>query len=120
MRVNFKVTVVAGTPVNVATQGTSGDGIPKLATRVLIQLMPASTGVGYIMDGIYGVANGSPRVPNHTASTDLTAIISGAAATTPGATYSDVDFQKGIDISKMWVDGSVSGDTITVSYDLRV
>lgn len=120
MRVNMTLTITAGVPLNVSTQSTVSDGVPRMATRVFIQLYPGATGIAYIMDGISGVSNGAPRVPSHSNSTDLTAIVYGATASAPGSSYSDYDAYHGIDVSKLWIDGSVSGDKVIVSFDLKV
>jgi len=133
MRVNFTVTVTAGTPVNVATALNSvamvaagfANGAPlprKLVNRLFIQMIHGGSGRGYVMDGIQGVTSATQqwRVPDATVSTDMTAELAPATATAPGGSYGDSDNDHGIDVSKTWVDGSNTGDKIQISIDLRV
>ncbi len=128
-RQNFTVTVIAGTPINLATAMTSAQMLAagytyvprKMINRILVQLLIGGTGAGYVMDGIRGVTSAAQqwRVPAATTSTDLTAQLAPASATAPGGSYSDSDNEHGIDISGCWVDGSHTGDTLQVSFDSR-
>lgn len=136
MRINTTFTIAAGTPINVATGMTAtqmtsngyGAKIPSLyVSRVFIQMLPgASAGIGYVMDGIYGVnaAGTGPRVPASTNAADVTAELAPAISTAPGGSYTDIDNSYtgtiGIDLSKMWVDGAHTGDTVKISYNQLV
>lgn len=132
MRINVTITVTAAGAVNVISglnATTAAGAAPSLFPRtmaraLLIQMVHGGTGRGYVMDGIYGVqpaALTSPRIPSAAVASDVTAELAPAAATVPGGTYSDSyvlpNGAGGIDISKLWVDGSVPGDLIKVSYD---
>jgi len=127
MRENMSITVVAGTPINVATGMTAAQmatagitaAIPqKLANRVFVQMLHGGSGLGYVMDGI--LPRG--RVPASSASGDLTAELAVATAGAPGGSYSDGapnDAGLDVDLALMWVDGAHSGDVIKVSYFLK-
>lgn len=129
MRINAKFTVTASGPINIVTglngtQMANAAPIPRLMARSLfIQMLPGGTGLGYVMDGIYGVqANGtSPRIPSAAVATDVSADLAPATASAPGGSYSDwyslPNGAAGIQVDKTWIDGSVPGDTIKVSYD---
>lgn len=116
MRVNKTITIGAA-PINLATgTAVADDGIPKRINRILIQMLPASSGsLGYVMDGI-----GAQRVPSKAVAADVTAVLAAATASSPGGVYSDSDPDGAIDLGKMWLDGDHAGDTVKVSYDLRV
>lgn len=111
-RVNKEFTIVAGTPRNVATEVTTAviTDIPYLVTRIFIQMKTAGTGLGYVMADVPRGTVGSQSNTKH-----KTAELAPATATAPGASYSDTD-PGGIDISLMWIDGSVSGDKVIISY----
>lgn len=129
MRYNKTVAVTASGPINVLTglNGTlmSNYGqIQRTMVRALsIQMRTGGAGIGYVMDGIYGVqADGvSPRVPSKTASGDVTAELQAASVSGPGGQYGDPfvlpNGAAGIDVSRTWVDGASVGDTIVISYD---
>lgn len=114
------VTISPGTPFNAltglsATQMANCGPQPKTPVRALfIQMLHGGTGRGIVMDGIYGFqADGiSPRIPSASTPTDVTAELAAATATAPGQNYTDACD----DISRIWVDGTVSGDTVKVSY----
>ncbi len=118
-RVNVTYTVAAGTPVRVADGATSGtiSVQPLIVNRLLIQMKHAGTGLGIVMDGIpVGTTADSTK------SAHVTAELAPATATAPGGSYSDTRDPasgSGIDLSRMWIDGSHTGDTIIVSYDTR-
>lgn len=120
MRVNHTYTVTSGTPINMAT-GTSGapssgDFQPVYASRVFIQMLHGGTGLGYVMDGIPPGTTPAAGTNGH-----LTAELAAASLTAPGGSYSDADpnVAGGIDIRRLWIDGSHSGDTVMVSMDLK-
>ncbi len=130
MRINRLITFSAGGAVNIFTglDGTQmanfGPLRPALARTLSIQMSATTTGLGYVMDGIYGVqADGvSPRIPDHTHGGDVTAELGPSqAANQPGSQYGDPyvlpNGAAGIDVTKTWVDGT-AGETCRVSYDL--
>ena len=123
MRINRTFTVNAGVPVNVATGAATSDGIVRYASRVFLQVIAgANEGLVYVMDGIYGVnADGTPRIPSSANAGDITAYLAPGTTAVPGGTYSDNDFRPsgGIDITRMWVDGAHTGDTVKFSCDLN-
>lgn len=112
-RYNKIYTVAAGTPIQLATVTTP-------ANRVFIQMLTGGSGSGYVMDVSSYVAGTTPA---HTTSGELVAQLCPATSTAPGCSYSDTAGSApgsgAIDISKLWIDGSNSGDTLVVSYDLR-
>lgn len=112
-RINRTITITSGTPIQLAT-------VPTYANRVFIQMLSGGTGIGYVMD----MSNYLTSVtPNHSTSGHLTAQLQPASSTAPGGSYSDAaDSAPGsgpIDISRIYIDGSNSGDTVVISYDLR-
>ena len=130
-RINAKITITSGTPVNIWTQLSStamtGSGrlSPCYCRSLSIQAQPSNAGLIQVMDGIYGVQSDgvSPRIPSRTASTDVTAVLGASnSATQPGSQYSDTynvaNSQGGIDVSRCWVDGGSTGDVVIVSYDI--
>lgn len=130
MRVNKQVTVTASGPLNILTglNGTlmihSGPVARTMCRALSIQMKAGGSGLGYVMDGIYGVQDDgvSPRIPDKTQSTDVTAQIGASpSATQPGGQYGDAyvlpNGAAGVDVSRTWVDGSNNGDVITISYD---
>lgn len=121
MRINSTATIVAGTPINVATLLGLDPNFAQWARRWTAQALAGGTGLIYIMDGV------RPRgtVPANTTSGDLTAQLAPASATAPGSFYEDeysqdADNQGDIDLSLAWIDGSHSGDTVAVSCNLKV
>lgn len=104
-RVGRIITVAAGTPVQLATQST-------LVRRIFIQMQAGGTGMGYVMDG---VTVGTTPVAN----TNPTVQLAAATASAPGGNYSDASQTSAydIDLQKIWIDGSHTGDTILVSYE---
>lgn len=111
-RINQTFTITAGTPICVGTGTTTSQRAPIYAARVFVQMQTGGTGVGYVMDGI-----NYPRVPSHSNSTDLTATLAAASSSAPGGSYSDTsEPNKTMDVTRLWLDGSHTGDTITVSY----
>lgn len=129
MRVNKLITFSAGGPVNIET-GKDGTAManfgalrPVMVRALSIQVAAGSTHRGYVMDGIYGVqADGiSPRVPDKTVGTDVTAELGASpSAEQPGGQYGDPyvlpNGAAGTDVTKTWVDGT-AGETARVSYD---
>ncbi len=130
MRINKTFTVTANGAINLVTGAdavamVTYGAVPRTMVRALIiQMKHGGTGLGYVMDGIYGVqaADGvSPRIPSAATDSDVTAELAPATATAPGGSYTDFfelpNGAAGTDVSRMWVDGAVPGDKIKVSYD---
>ena len=115
MRRNKKLTITAGTPLNVFTGTIAAGPNPVYVRSVSIQMATGGSGLGYVMDGIYG----GGRVPATTNEADVTMELFPATDTTPGGIYSDSapvrDY--GLDVNAMWIDGAHTGDTVRVSYD---
>lgn len=129
-RVNITITITSGTPVNIASGMNSAamvtkgfSVIPPLPLNELcIQMKHGGTGLGYVMSGIRGVTSPTQqwRVPDFTAVTDVTAELAPATATAPGGSWSDpTNNQTTINGEQCWIDGSVSGDKVIVSYDTQ-
>lgn len=129
MRINAIYTVTASGPINILTglNGTQmisfGSVQRTMASRLIIQMSKSGTGEGFVMAEILGVqADGiSPRIPSSSVGTDVTSELAPATSTSPGGSYSDAYWwgsgEGGIDVSRIWVDGSNAGDKIRVSYD---
>lgn len=120
MQINKTYTIVAGTPFNLATQSATP---PKTADQVFawqisIQMAHGGTGLGYVMDGI-----AINRVPAATNSSDLSLELAPATATAPGGSMNKTMPQGqdrvGVKVHEMWIDGSVNGDKVIVSYDVK-
>ncbi len=106
VRTNNTVTVTAGTPVQlVATQ--------TMVQEFIVQMAKGGAGSGIVMD-----MNGFPAgtVPSSTNGAHVSGHLAPATATAPGQAYSDQCVNRCIDMSRVWVDGSNSGDTIITSW----
>lgn len=101
------ITIVAGTPVRLNES-------PLIVSRIYIQMQAAAAGaMGYVMDGV------RPDT-NPVANTNPTVQLAPAATDSPGGDYADADpFGSSIDLSRIWVDGAHSGDTMLVSYETK-
>ncbi len=114
-RTNLVITIVAGTPIQVAVNKT-------LANEVLIQPQAGGSGIVYVMADI--LPRG--RVPATSNTGDVAAqLCASTSATVPGCAYSDpIVAQAGndvfVDMSLIWIDGSHTGDKVTVSYTARI
>ena len=132
MRVNQKLTITAGTPINFLTFLSDNAGVAaKLAalagqakaTRLYVQVI-SGTGDVYVMGGIFGndgTANKYPRVPISTNVGDVTAILALNSTGRP-VVFTDTApaFENcGIPIETWWIDGSHTGDAVIISYDLQ-
>jgi hypothetical protein len=107
-RVNRLITVTSGTPVRISSV------VPSLATELFVQMAAGGSGKGYVMLGIPdGVT------PSSSNAAQVTAELAPATSTAPGGSLTDAPPQ-GLDVSQAWVDGSNSGDTIRVSYLLKI
>jgi hypothetical protein len=118
MRINTKVTLAPGTPINVAAALELTDN--HMANRVSIQMATGGSGLGYVMDGI---AVG--RTPATTNASDVTVELYPATSTAPGGQYSDpeaaIDFSMSpaIDLSMLWIDGA-EADPVRISAVLNI
>lgn len=117
-RFNQLVTIVAGTPVNLATATSTVPDITdqRRCAKLFIQAVHGGTGLVYVMAGIK-----IGRTPAASTAGDLTAELAPATAGSPGGSYSDEDPSpggSGILLSAIWLDGAHSGDTVIVSYEL--
>ena len=117
MRITRTFTIAAGTPINVvtgvATAANESDRV--YASRIFIQMLHGGSGIGYVMDGIsYG------RVP--VTANDNPIELQAATSTDPGGNYTDSDFAPGggVEVTKMWIDGGHTGDTVLVSYAPKI
>jgi hypothetical protein len=127
MRINVTITITAGTPINLAVAmglvpsaavlATTG---PIPANRLLIQMLHGGSGLGYVMDMSAFIAG---TVPNHSTSGHLTMELGAASPTAPGQAYGDavagMPAGGAIDVTRIWVDGPNSADTLVATADLR-
>lgn len=120
MRLTAKITIVANTPVNVATALGLDAAYPQYASRWLAQALAGATaGLVYVFDGM------KPRgTAPTTGTTPVSGQITAATATAPGGSYSDTfdaeaDNGGDIDLSLCWIDGAHSTDTVAVTANLR-
>ncbi len=107
------VTVNAGTAVRLTVRN------PTLATSLFAQMLPASSGgVGYIL-----YAPKSVSCSNGGAGTTLVATLAPATATAPGGNavipFPADPQNPSINVADYCFDGSHTGDTMTVSWNLR-
>lgn len=127
MRVNATITITAATPINLAVAlklaaaSQLAVATPIAANRLLIQMLSGGSGVGYVMDMSAFVAG---TAPSHSTSGHLTAQLNAATAGAPGGNYGDgvsgIPAGGAVDVTRLWVDGANSGDTVVVTADLRI
>lgn len=127
-RFNITLTIDSGSPIclggsTFATQGgtlqttaiapTAGQPAlyqPVWVNPISIQASVGNAGIVYVMDGI------SCRiVPSASVSGCLTAELGSGLTTTPGSQYQDGG--RLIDLNQIWIDGSNSGDTVTIGAE---
>jgi hypothetical protein len=104
------VTIDAGAPVPLNT-------IRMPATRIILQATPAA-GSGLIYVFVNVPVGKTPSVDTYPYTT-----LAPAGANSPSDTYSDqVDFGDGsfFDVSRIWVDGSHSGDVVNYSFSAKI
>lgn len=110
-RFSERITVTAGTAIQISKQQI-------FAKRLFIQMAVGGTGYGCIIaapNGTTGLACSSTAF--------LVAQLAPASSTAPGGSYSDPNGAPGgislpdIDLSTIFLDGSVNSDPITVSYE---
>jgi hypothetical protein len=111
-RVNTVITITSGTPIQVTTNKTV------TADRLLIQSLTGGSGIVQICivkPGVTPSAKGG-------GSGQLAAQLAPASSTAPGGSYSDVSPASqtaGILLNTIFIDGTHSGDTVVVSYNVR-
>ncbi len=104
------VTIAAGTAARVTTR-------PTLASSLFFQAQTGGTGVIYILYAPPDIV-----CSNGGAGTTLIATLQPATSTAPGGNAvipSNPDPAGGVDISGYCTDGSHTGDTVVVSFNLR-
>ena len=89
--------------------------VQTLADRVFIQMATGGTGRGFVL---YSNSGG---IPSKATDADIVMEMAAASSTSPGGGYGDMQPGGGnfIDMSAYWVDGSVNGDKIRASYNVR-
>jgi len=102
------ITVAAGTPVRLETE-------PLIVSWLYVEMLAAAgAGMGYLM---LGVRPGTTPVANTNPTIQLTA---SAGATAPGGSFElRFDVNNEIDLSRVWVDGAHTGDTVLVMYNTK-
>lgn len=109
-RINQKLTIVAGTPIQLSA-------FHFYVTEIFIQ--GAASASGGIIEICAGIPLGTTPAAHCGTAGQLTAQLAAATSTAPGGSYSDSVNGKqgsGIDLANIWVDGQHSGDVVTVSY----
>ena len=102
-------------PNQIASTQTLGD-------RMFVQMVTAGSGIGYVL---YSNTGGIPSKANNPGadgvSSDIVMELAPAGTTYPGGTYSDPQVGGGNfeDMAAYWVDGTVNGDKIRVTYNKR-
>jgi hypothetical protein len=127
MRINATLTITAGTPINlavalgvVASAAALATANPIMVNRHFIQMLAGGAGLGYVMD-LDAFAVGTQA--NAATNGHLTAELYPASGQLPGGTYGDGATVLGgglADLTKLWIDGSHTGDPVVVSVNLRI
>ena len=102
-------------PNRIASSQTLGD-------RLFCQMKTAGTGLGYVLYSNSGSIPSKANDPGADGvSSDIVMELPSAGTTYPGGTYSDPQPGGGNfeDMSAYWVDGTVNGDKIRVTYNKR-
>ena len=111
MIVNKRITITAGTPIALATQST-------FVRSLFVQMRHGGTGFGTLFNLSDPAVQGqTPDVGN---GAHVSAELAPATATAPGGSWGYPDTDRGYDLQWISIDGSNSGDTVTVSYDKKV
>ena len=128
MRVNAVLTITAGTPINLAVAlGIAPNGAalaamkPIPVNRWFAQMLTGGPGLGYVMD-LENFAAGTQA--NAATQGHLIAQLAPASAQAPGGSYGDgiagIPGGGPADLTKLWIDGNHTGDTMAISVSLRV
>lgn len=124
MRINTKITLTSGTPINIAvalglmTSAQLGKIGPIYADRLLIQMAEGGTKTGYVLCLDYNPT----ATPSVATVAQVCAQLLAATVTDPGGSYSDTMFARdggGIILNNMWVDGDAN-DPVLVSANVRM
>ena len=109
-RKNFTKTITSGTPIQVSAT-------PLTVDRYIIQMAIGGTGYGLICIVPVGT---TPAASCATAG-QLSGQLAPASATAPGGSWSDAVANQGgsINLQTVWIDGSVSGDKVTISANVK-
>ena len=109
-RKNFTKTITSGTPIQVSTT-------PLTVDRYIIQMAIGGTGYGLICIVPVGT---TPAASCGTAG-QLSGQLAPASTTAPGGSWSDSVATPGgsINLQTVWIDGSHSGDVVTISANVK-
>lgn len=110
MIVNRRITITSGTPIPIET-------VPTVVRSMSVQMRTGGTGRGLLLNLAFFPLG---TVPDGTNGQHLAAELAPAAAAAPGGQWSYPDSDRGYDVSRIYIDGSNSGDTVTISYDKKV
>lgn len=119
MILNKKVTLVPGTPINLAAiffGDSNVTGMTYMASSIFIQMAANGTGLGYVLTAPVGT---TPATSN---ATDVACQLTPASAGLPGGFYQkDAPANRGggIDARQFWIDGAAADDVI-VSIDFDI
>ena len=121
-RQNRTLTITAGTPIRLSdfvTAAVANEILPpQYVVNFCAQMMHGGTGLGYIM---LGIPNGV--TPNASTDGQLTAELAPASATSPGGFFYQNQGSFGsplsgaVDLTRAWIDGSVTSDKMILSWD---
>lgn len=118
-RINFQVTIAAGTPVRLAPVGAPR---PVLVSELSIQSRAGNTGLGYVLGGVPIDVVADAANAKHL-SQELAAaasnVLPGGLFTEPFAPAGGFNTGVEVDLREYAVDGSHTGDLYIVSYYLR-
>ena len=112
------ITITAGTAIRLILNPTTVK--PVLANSMLIQVQHAGSGLVYVLN-----ANPQQTCALGNATTTEVAELAPATSTEPGGSFtfpsngSATNGSSGFDVRYWCVDGSNSGDTVIVSWDVR-
>lgn len=104
----------AGTPVNLAANLTLQTGEPVQLQSVMVQAMPANTGVGYVFAGMT-----TPPADHRVDGVGLIAVIPAPADATegpfPSASFSLPATPNGINLRDLWLDAGANSQSFIIS-----
>ena len=109
MLVSETLTIASGVPQQVSTTSVPG-------TRVQIQCQPAST------DGLIYVFQGVPKGTTPSTSTWPYITLAAGSASSGSDNFSDATDtgdESWFDVSGLWIDGSHTGDLVTVVFNRK-
>lgn len=112
------ITITAGTAIRVILNASQAN--PVKANSILVQPLHGGTGLIYVLN-----ANPSFTCSNGGAGTTFVAELAAATSTAPGQTFTfpsngtATSSSSGFDVRYYCIDGSHTGDTVAVSWDVR-